>query len=75
MQAPTRVQRVQPRGAFTAVDPWLLLTGASARIVAGFAADLLRLGLHAARRRLASQRTAAPAPAEFARWRCSRSCG
>lgn len=33
-----------------AVDPWLLITGGSFGLVAGIAADLLRMGLHNARR-------------------------
>ena len=37
------------------VDPWTLLTGGSAGIVAGFAADLWRLGLFAARQRMATR--------------------
>ena len=39
------------------VDPWILLTGGSAGIVAGFAADLWRLGVSAARSRLVRQPT------------------
>jgi len=36
------------------VDPWAVLTGGSVVIVAGFMADLLRLGVHAARRAIAA---------------------
>ena len=38
------------------LNPWLLLTGGSVGFVAGFAADLLRLGLHSARHALQAQR-------------------
>lgn len=38
------------------VDPWLLLTGGSVGLVAGLAADLLRLGLSRARATLAAGR-------------------
>jgi hypothetical protein len=37
------------------VDPWTLLTGGSITIVAGLSADLLRLGVHQARRLLAGR--------------------
>jgi hypothetical protein len=36
------------------VDPWALLTGGSVAVVAGFIADLLRLGAHEARRMIAT---------------------
>lgn len=41
------------------VDAWTLLTGGSAALVVGFGIDLLRLGLHKARRAraLAAPRT------------------
>lgn len=35
-------------------DPWTLLTGGSVAIVAGFIADLLRLGVHVARQMVAA---------------------
>jgi hypothetical protein len=60
---------VEPAGR--AVDPWSLLTGGSVGWVAGFAADLLRLGLHGARHALASGRAT---PASSA-WRCPHGCG
>jgi hypothetical protein len=46
------IARRGTRGA----SPWLLLTGGSVGIFAGFAADLLRLGLHSARNALQVQR-------------------
>ena len=36
-------------------DPWALLTGGSVAIVAGLSADLLRLGVHGARRAIATR--------------------
>lgn len=42
------------RSASARIDAWTLLTGASAAIVAGFAIDLVRLGVHETRRALAS---------------------
>jgi hypothetical protein len=41
------------------VDSWAVLTGRSVGIVAGFAIDLVRLGVHSARRAL-SARSANP---------------
>jgi hypothetical protein len=60
---------VPPAGR--AVDPWTLLTGGSVGLVAGFAADLLRLGLHAAKRALAVAHDAHPSRAR----RCPHGCG
>jgi hypothetical protein len=69
----TRTHFVEPRGATRAIDPWTLMTGASARIVAGFAADLLRLGLHSARGWFAAPRT--PGRSGAVHWHCPRNCG
>jgi hypothetical protein len=44
------------RDATRPVDPWLLLTGGSVGLVAGLAADLLRMGLHRARSALQAHR-------------------
>lgn len=49
------------------VDPWLLLSGNSAGLVAGFAVDLVRLGLHRVRRAWAAPGAGAP--------RCTSGCG
>ncbi len=46
---------VAHRAGGRSVDPWALLTGGSVGIVAGFVADLLRLGLHQARQALAGR--------------------
>jgi hypothetical protein len=54
-----------------AVDPWTLLTGGSVGLVAGFAADLLRLGLHTAKRTLVRARDAQASGA----WHCPHGCG
>jgi hypothetical protein len=43
------------RGA-RSVSPWMLLTGGSVSLFAGFAADLLRMGLHGARNALQAHR-------------------
>jgi hypothetical protein len=54
------------------VDPWAFLAGGSVGIVVGFGVDLLRLGVHEARRSLAgsarSQRVATRG------WRCPGTC-
>jgi hypothetical protein len=57
------------------VDAWTVLTGASAGIVAGFAVDLFRLGLHEARRALASVGAMHRSPHPPKHGRCGRSCG
>jgi hypothetical protein len=44
------------RHAERGVDPWLLLTGGSVGLVAGMAADLLRMGLYQARALLQARR-------------------
>ena len=74
-QTRTRTQFVERHGEISVIDPWTLITGASARIVAGFAADLLRLGLHSARRRFAARRAAGPGASGSVHWRCPRHCG
>ncbi len=71
----TLTDRIDRPAEVTAIDPWSLLTGGSAAIVAGFAADLLRLGLHRARQSLVSRGAARPSPVASPHWRCSRSCG
>jgi hypothetical protein len=43
------------RGA-RGTSPWILLTGGSVGLFAGFAVDLLRLGLHSARNALQAHR-------------------
>ena len=43
------------RGA-RGTSPWILLTGGSVGLFAGFAVDLLRLGLHSARNVLQAHR-------------------
>jgi hypothetical protein len=45
------------RGTASGVNPWLLLTGGSVGLLAGLAADLLRMGLHRARGALQALRT------------------
>ena len=45
------------RSAARGVDPWLLVTGGSVGLMAGMAADLLRMGLYQARAALQARRT------------------
>ena len=52
---PSNTLPMARRGARGA-SPWLLLTGGSVGLFAGFAADLLRLGLHSARNALQAHR-------------------
>jgi hypothetical protein len=54
------------------VDPWALLAGGSVGIVVGFAIDLLRLGVHAARQALAARSRSERVPTRG--WRCPGTC-
>ena len=52
------------------VDPWMLLTGRSLGIVAGFGVDLVRLGIHASKQAIAARTRSIAAR----RWPCPGTC-
>lgn len=53
-------------------DPWTVLTGGSVGLVVGFGIDLLRLGIHQARRALSARSTSRRLATRG--WRCHGPC-